>query len=106
VQAGLLKVGEEAGGLDHVLTPRSFHASLAGSFSAIVLVVLPLTVKEFSVAEMVCMLATDHELAVHGVILEQVREVVGGHEVVDGDDLDAVLCGRCGRRGDRCDRNR
>src|SRR5690606_16709419 len=38
-------------------------------------------------------LAVEHEAAVHRVVLQQVRQVVGRDEVVDGDDLEGRVLG-------------
>ena len=69
-----------------MLTPRSFHGSLAGSRSLSTRMRLPSTTSASFSAVTPC-----GEAAVHGVVLEQMRQRLGVGDVVDGDELDVAL---------------
>ena len=95
VALGLLGLGEQAGRFDHVvdaeLLPRQRRP--APSLTARHLISWPLTTSTSSSA----LSAPDFfeltvavELALRRVVLQQVGEVVGGDEVVDGDDVELL----------------
>ena len=70
-------------------TPRSFHGSVAGSFSASTWISSPSTVMPFGRRRDVAVVGP-----VHRVVLEEVRERLRVREVVDGDEVevrDALL---------------
>jgi hypothetical protein len=74
---------EEAGALETRSAPMSPQARLAGSRSAVRRMVLPLTIRLLPSTGDVAL-----EVAVHGVVLEHVRQVVGVEQVVDADHFD------------------
>ena len=86
-------VGEEAGRLEGDLAASSaFQGRLAGSFSWVIRISLPLTIRD-------CLARLDRPLErpVDAVVLQEQGQVLGVRQVVDRDDLE-VVGPRCQRR--------